>query len=582
MITIPERELAQLRCRVHLLKDMATHINAGLDMDQILERTILEAHKSLPQLRISFATLDSSGLLRIVRSVSPLHMPAVEGRYFPVQETAVLDQVLPPGQTMAVSDIADDPRLPELMAFLQRFHTRSLLATRVQHPLHLFSVLAFAHSEAHAWSEHERAMIGDMAEYLAIALRQAQLRSEQERIDAQLRDTQRMETVGRLVGGVAHDFNNLLTGMMIYTGLLASALGPGNPLQRHVRELQAAGERGASLIGQLLSMSRQHVLELRTASLNDVVSGLREMLQRMVGEDVLIECHLAGDLPEVRIDENQLQQAILNLAVNARDAMRQGGRLVLSTVAIHADAALAAKIPGMTVGDYSLLRVEDTGAGMPPETLARCFEPFFTTKPRGEGTGLGLAAVFGTVQQHGGCIAVRSVVGQGTAFDLYFPAAATGESAPSAGSSVAGLQPTVLLVEDEAMLRLPLSEQLQGEGYRVLTAATGEGALEIAQRFPGEVDLLVTDLVMPGLCGHEVADRLSLTRPSMKVLFMSGYTDDLRARRLVAHGANFLRKPFRPEDFLRTVRRLTGPETGTGRAGEGISQKSASILGKGN
>jgi len=582
MITIPERELAQLRCRAHLLKDMATHINAGLDMDQILERTILEAHKSLPELRISFALLDSSGLLRIARSVAPLHMPEVEGRYFPVKETSILDQALAPGQTIAITDIEADPRLPELTAFLRRIETRSLLVTRVRHPLHVFSVLAFAHSEAHAWSEHERAMVGDIAEYLGIALRQAQLRSEQERIDGRLRDTQRMEAVGRLVGGVAHDFNNLLTGMMIYTGLLSSALGPGSPLQRHVRELQAAGERGASLIGQLLSMSRQHVLELRTASLNDVVSGLREMLQRMVGEDVLVECHLAGDLPDARIDENQLRQAILNLAVNARDAMQHGGRLILSTAAVHADADLAAKIPGMTVSDYSRLRVEDTGAGMSPETLARCFEPFFTTKSRGEGTGLGLAAVFGTVQQHGGCIDVRSVEGQGTVFDLYFPAAATGDSAPRAAGGISEAQPTVLLVEDEAMLRLPLREQLQSNGYRVLTAATAEGALEIAQRFQGEIDLLVTDLVMPGLGGHEMADRLSLMRPNMKVLFMSGYTDDPRARRLVAQGANFLRKPFHAEEFLQAVGRLVGVEKGPALAVPAGSQKSASILGKGD
>ncbi len=547
-------ELKQLRVRVRLLKEMAVSINAGLNVKQMVERTLLEAHKSLPEFRISYCTLDAEGTLAVVCSVTPLNMPVIDGRQFGVTRTEALAAVLRSGVHVAVNDVESDERMAALQDLTASVHARAVLIMPVQHPEQTLAFLIFARPTPHAWTSYEIGMLADMAEYLAIAIREAGMQEEREAMNRQLRESQKMEAVGRLVGGVAHDFNNLLTGIMIYSGLLSTALGGSSPLQRHVREIQSAGERGASLVAQLLCLSRSQVLEPHVLWLNDVVGGMQEMLQRVVGEEVVIECQLAADLLPSLLDENLLRQTILNLAINARDAMPTGGKLGFTTRSLTADAGMVERVPGLIPGDYAELSVSDTGEGMSAETLAHCFEPFYTTKALGEGTGLGLASVYGMVQQHGGYIVVQSLLGEGTTFYLYFPVAPASAAELAGENENGGRRVTILLVEDEELLRLPLMEQLKAEGYHVLSAPEGAAALAAAANFGGVIDLLVTDLVMPGMSGAELAERLAGERPEMRVLFISGYTNDVRARELIAAGADFLRKPFNAETFARRVR----------------------------
>ncbi|HUR37157.1 MAG TPA: ATP-binding protein [Terriglobales bacterium] len=575
--SIPQAtELAQLRTRVRLLKEMATHINSGLDLQQLVERTILEAHKSLPEYRISYMTLDEAQNLCVEASVEPADLPSAQGKRFRVVSPELLDDLLA-GTSVVIADVVSDPRIrkPETMAEID---TRAALIVPVKHPQKLRTFLALSSGEANPWQQHEIDLVSDIADHLAISIRQSCMQAERDEMDRHLRESQKMEAVGQLVGGVAHDFNNLLTGMMIYSGLLATALGEHNPLQRHVREIKSAGERGATLVAQLLSLSRSHVLELRLLSLNDVVGGVRDMLQRLMGEEVLIACHLAGELSRARIDENQLRQAILNLAINARDAMKRGGTLKLATTNVMVDESLAKRVPALAPGAYVRLSVSDTGEGMTAHTLEHCFEPFFTTKPQGEGTGLGLAAVYGMVTQHGGGITVSSSPGEGTTFELYF-AVADGEVVRPDRSATNSTKHTLLLVEDEDLLRIPLAEHLQADGYKVLSAANGESALSSAKRYSGTIDLLITDLVMPGMSGMKLAENFAVTRPEMAVLYVSGYTNDERARRLIAEGAEFLRKPFTAEAFSRKVGQLIEDKKMV-RGHQTRQQKSTSILGK--
>ncbi|MEO5935871.1 MAG: ATP-binding protein, partial [Terriglobales bacterium] len=503
-------ELEHLRVRVRLLKGMATNINSGLDAAQLVERTLLEAHKSLPEFRLSYSTLDeATGEMAVVSSVAPLNMAGTEGKRFDLKKTQNLAGILRAGTPVAITDIETDERTAGLREAAKLLHTRALLYVPVQHPQGSPALVGLASPVPHEWSRHEIDMLTDMAGYLAIAIREASMDQEREQMDRQLRESQKMEAVGRLVGGVAHDFNNLLTGITIYSGLLSSALGGASPLQRHVREIQTAGERGASLVAQLLSLSRTHVLEPRVLSLNEVVQGMGEMLALLVGEDVRIECRLAAEPGWGLLDEDLLRQTILNLAINARDAMPRGGVLTFRTRRVEADAGLMAQVPGMLAGAYTVLTVSDTGSGMSSESLTHCFEPFYTTKAQGEGTGLGLASVYGMVLQHSGFITVRSLPGQGATFELYFPVMPESGVDADGNHGGSGRRGTVMLVEDEATLRLPLAEQLEAEGYHVLSGANGEAALLVAENFSGVIDVLVTDLVMPGMSGAELAERLA-------------------------------------------------------------------------
>ena len=384
--------------------------------------------------------------------------------------------------------------------------------------------------------------------------------TEQRVLEGQLRQSQRLEAVGRLAGGVAHDFNNILTAIIGYSELLLDELAPSHPLRASVQEIRAGADRAASLTRQLLAFSRKQVLQAKVLDLNAAIRDLARMLQRLIGEDVKLDLALHAAPATVRADPGQIEQVVLNLAVNARDAMPDGGRLTIETARRVLDETYSRAHADVVPGEYVMLAVSDTGTGMDAETRARIFEPFFTTKELGKGTGLGLATVYGIVKQSGGSIAVYSEPGRGTTFKTYLPGADA--PAPSADAALAaprsnGGRETILLAEDDGAVREVAGQALAQKGYRVLRAPDGQTALELAAAHAGEIAILVTDLVMPGMSGRELAEALTALRPKLRVLYISGYTDDAVVRHgILAEGLPYLQKPFSAEALAAKVREV--------------------------
>ena len=380
--------------------------------------------------------------------------------------------------------------------------------------------------------------------------------TEQRRLEGQLLQAQKMEAVGRLAGGVAHDFNNLLTVILSYSDLLLEDLPPEIPDRADVAEIRKAAVAASSLTRQLLAFSRQQVLEPRVLDVNTVVASTEKLLTRLLGEDVSLTTTLAAALGAVKVDPGQLEQIIMNLAVNARDAMPRGGRLSIETANVEMDESYVHGHPLARPGHYVMLTVSDTGTGMDAATQARIFEPFFTTKEAGKGTGLGLATVYGIVRQSSGFIWVYSEPGHGTSFKIYLPR--VDEPVSPAGApapQVVGGSETVLVVEDVAAVRAVTRQMLERQGYCVLEAANGATALSLARQHQSAIHLLVTDVVMPEVSGRELADQLVQLRPDMRVLFMSGYTDDAVVRHgILQEGIAYLQKPFTPDTLARKVR----------------------------
>jgi two-component system cell cycle sensor histidine kinase/response regulator CckA len=386
-------------------------------------------------------------------------------------------------------------------------------------------------------------------------------------LEQQIRQAQKMEAVGRLAAGIAHDFNNLLTVINGYSEMLLEAELDADT-QDKLRSVRAAGDRAATLTHQLLAFSRQQVLQPRVLDLNAVVRALEPLLRRSIGEDIELTFRLAADLQPVQADPSQIDQVLMNLVVNARDAMPEGGRLEVETGNAELDEAFVRPHAGLAPGRYARLRVRDSGTGMRPETQSHIFEPFFTTKPQGKGTGLGLPTVFGIARQSGGTVLVESEWGRGTTMEVYLPvfqgAAKPAPVTPAATiGRAAGGGETVLVVEDEDDLRRLLLEVLRGRGYTVLEASRPEQALEVSEQYAGHIDLLVTDVVMPNMNGPALAAKLRQQRPELPVLFISGYSEPAQAPR------PFLKKPFPPEALAQAVRALLDQESSreAGRAG---------------
>ena len=382
-------------------------------------------------------------------------------------------------------------------------------------------------------------------------------------LEEQIVLAQKMEAIGRLAGGVAHDFNNILTAIGGYTDLLLADLAPDDERRRDVEEIHRAADRAAALTHQLLAFSRRQVLQPKVISLNALVPDIEKMLRRLIGEDILFTTVLHPKTGNVRADPGQLEQVIVNLAVNARDAMPNGGSLTIETRNVELDQSYTAEHPNVKPGHYVLLAVTDTGVGMTTETKARIFEPFFTTKARGKGTGLGLATVYGIVQQTGGHIWPYSEPGQGTTMRVYLPrvdepADLIEHPIETTPTALRGTE-TILLVEDEAPVRSITRQLLQRNGYTVLEASDGQTALALVDgvQHGTHVDLLLTDVIMPGMSGRALAAELMARRPALRVLFMSGYTDDAVVRHgMLEPGLAYLEKPFRPPTLLRKVREV--------------------------
>ncbi|MBI5537764.1 MAG: PAS domain S-box protein [Deltaproteobacteria bacterium] len=382
--------------------------------------------------------------------------------------------------------------------------------------------------------------------------------SERDRqlLEAQLRHAQKMEAVGRLAAGVAHDFNNVLTTISLHTEMMMAVAGPSSPLQSDLHDVSKAAERATALTSQLLAFSRKQPILPTIVDLNELVGQSSKMLERLIGEDVELEFVAGADLSTVKADPCHLEQVLTNVAVNARDAMPQGGKLTLTTENTFVRDSLKGGV-GRKEGPYAMLSVSDTGCGMSEEVLAHLFEPFFTTKEKGKGTGLGLSTVYGIVQQNGGFVDVESGVGKGTTFRIYLPACAGVATTQAARSPVVlpvGRE-TLLVVEDEPTVRRVASRILTRQGYQVLVGSSGEEALELCDAHPGVIDLLLTDVIMPKMNGWQLYERLRASRPTLKVLFMSGYTgEEISPRGVLPPGTAYIQKPFRMEVLVGMVR----------------------------
>jgi two-component system, cell cycle sensor histidine kinase and response regulator CckA len=477
-------------------------------------------------------------------------------------------QVAAYGEPVVVSNPLDDPRLiPAHREGYRRLGLRAFLGVPIKTGEDVVGVLSIRSSREEGFSADDVELATVFASQAAIALENSRLYQKTQRTfdeltqaQDQLAQARKMEAVGLLAGGVAHDFNNMLMVMLGRSDLLLRRLPPADAMRRDLELIRSTGQRAADLTRQLLAFSRKQVLEPRVLSLNTVVSELAPMLERLIGETIELQTALPAGLGEVRADRGQMEQVIMNLVVNARDAMPRGGRLTVETANVELDATSVRGRVGMQAGPHVLLAITDTGVGMDEPTRARIFEPFFTTKAFGEGTGLGLATVHGIVNQSGGTIWVYSEPGSGTTFKIYLPrvteAAPDDALARGADEAPRGSE-TILLVEDQGDVRDYACDVLEAQGYTVLLAKDGAEALEVAGGHAGRIHLLLTDVVMPRMSGRELAERLVQLRPDLAVLYMSGYPD----RAVVDHGilgpgVTFLQKPVATDALARKVREV--------------------------
>jgi signal transduction histidine kinase/ActR/RegA family two-component response regulator len=475
------------------------------------------------------------------------------------------------GQMLVLSDPAADPRvIPAHRAAMERLGYRALVAVPIKAGDRIAGVLSVQTRRRLGFSEEDIEVVTAFAGQVGVALHNNRLFEELQHAyreltltQDQLLQSQKMEAIGRLAGGIAHDFNNLLTVIAGQTYMLRNQTGAG-PVREGVERIESTAERAAELIRQLLAFSRKQVLQPGVLRLNAIVESMAPMLTRVIGEDVDLTTRLEPKLRHVKADPTQIEQVIMNLAVNARDAMPDGGQLTLETANVTVDSPYKDQNPDVTPGAYVMLAVSDTGTGMDAETRRRLFEPFYTTKEPGKGTGLGLSTVYGIVKQSGGHIWVYSEPGHGATFKIYLPVVC--ESADVASVAPPDDVPrgteTILLVEDEGEVRALVRQVLQERGYRVVEASSPREALRLASDTAAPIDLLLTDVIMPQMTGRALADLVTGDRPGTPVLFMSGYADSAVVEHGVLQaGRAYLQKPFTPMQLARVVRRVLDTAT---------------------
>jgi len=408
------------------------------------------------------------------------------------------------------------------------------------------AVICLLDDRPHDFSEEDKYLMKILAQRIGAEIERQKILDDRRKLETQLLQAVKMEAIGRFAGGIAHDFNNLLSVIMGYTEMLLMDLSPTDPTAERISIVRAAGEKAAELTRQLLAFSRRQVLELRTVNANSVIENMSKMLTRIIGEDILLELHALASAGTVMADSGQLEQVLMNLAVNARDAMPEGGRLIIETSDVTLDESYAISHEEIIPGPYVMIAVSDNGTGMTKEVQEKIFEPFFTTKKAGIGTGLGLAMIYGIVKQHHGYIYVYSEPGKGTTFKIYLPAVqkdvikAEKEKVPLLEGNE-----TILVVDDDPFISKLAVDMLTPLGYRLLRARNGETALKTSDAFEGSIDVLLTDVVMPGMNGKELAEAFLRRRPGAKVVFMSGYTPDVIAHRsIIEKETAFIQKPL--------------------------------------
>jgi two-component system, cell cycle sensor histidine kinase and response regulator CckA len=531
-----------------LTSDVGVALTQGTDLRAMLQ---LCAEALVRHLDVAFArvwTLDDAGAVLELQASAGLythidgaHSRVPLGRY---KIGAVAQERRP----QLTNQVVGDPQIHD-----QEWARREGMVAFAGYPLivHDRVLGVMAMFARHALSEFVPKALGSVASAVAVGIERKRAEEALRRSEAQLRQAQKMEAVGRLAGGIAHDFNNLLTVITSYGDLLFEDLASDDPKREDVDQIRKAADGAAALTRQLLAFSRQQVIEPKVLDLKATVTGAEKLLQRLIGADVQLTTSLAPDLGAVKADHGQLEQLIINLAVNARDAMPGGGRLNITAANMEMDETFVRSHPPARPGRYVTLAVSDTGIGMDEQTKARIFEPFFTTKESGKGTGLGLATVYGIVKQAGGFIWVDSEPGRGTTFNVYLPR--IDETPEPVAVRPASTEPprgteTILVVEDSASVRMVTRQVLERYGYVVLEAPNGDTALRLAAKHHGPIHLLLTDVVMPGLSGRQLAERLTQLRPGIRVLYVSGYADTLEP------GVAYLQKPFAPETLARRLR----------------------------
>ncbi|HEX4384084.1 MAG TPA: response regulator [Myxococcales bacterium] len=543
------RERARLS---ELTADVGIALTRGDTLREILQTCVESMASRLDVALAKIWTIDEGKRVLGLQASAGIDR-ALDGPFsrIPLDSASLISAIARRKTARWTNDVASDPDLGD-----RAWASREGITAFAGHPLLVDGEVvgvAAAFSKT-PFSDATLKALNGVADAIALGVRRKLVEQSKADLEAQLRQAQRMEAVGSLAGGIAHDFNNLLSVILSYSSMLVDDLAPGDRVREDLIQIKAAGERAASLTRQLLAFSRRQILQPRVLDLNEIVAGLTTMLHRLIGETIDFATFPANAEAMVNVDPAQMEQVIVNLAVNARDAMPKGGKLTIELQEVMLDAAYRAGHPDVTPGPYVLLAVSDTGTGMDEATQARIFEPFFTTKEVGKGTGLGLSTVFGIVRQSGGHIWVYSEPGRGSTFKIYLPVATqrAEEVAPPAEPTVDlhGTE-TVLLVEDEEQVRKLAHAILTRAGYRVIEAANGAEAL----RLPGtRVDLLLTDMVMPRVSGVTLAAQLSVQRPGLRVVFMSGYTDTSAGEQGLPPGAVFVQKPFTPELLLRKVR----------------------------